>query len=71
MRWIGSKYDTPAGRLGACWVRQTLIDAQDTGERLTGTCGDLSTIEILHSLPQALPRRKSQRASKGAIKLSC
>jgi hypothetical protein len=27
MRWIGSKYDTPAGRLEASWVRRTSIDA--------------------------------------------
>jgi hypothetical protein len=36
------------------------------GERVTGTCGDLSTIEILQALPQALLRDDfaSRRRSK-------
>jgi hypothetical protein len=30
MRWIGSKYDAPAGRLKHPWVRQTTFDASLT-----------------------------------------
>jgi hypothetical protein len=61
MRWIGSKYDAPAGRLQAPWVRQSQIDVSDTALK---TRKDAEPEQWERALKKAIERAGAEERPK-------